>query len=42
MTNTKRGGVYISPKPIKTSVLIDMYGNEINPVTKQIIRTNKE
>lgn len=42
MTNTKRGGVFISPKPIKTSVMIDMYGNIIDPQTKTIIKPNND
>jgi restriction endonuclease Mrr len=36
------GGVVISPKLKKTSVRIDMYGNEIDPVTKQVIKPAEE
>lgn len=34
--------VFISPNLIKQSVRLDAYGNEIDPVTKQIIRKDKE
>jgi len=36
------GGVYISPNPKKTSVQIDIDGNEVVPFTKQVIKRNEE
>ena len=33
--------VFIAPNLIKESVMLDAFGNEIDPVTKQIIRRDK-
>lgn len=36
------GGVIISPRPHKTRVVIDQYGNEIDLKTKQIIKKKQD
>ncbi len=36
-----RGGTFVSANPVKTRVMIDKDGNQIDPRTKQIIKPNK-
>ena len=38
LTTINRGGVVVSPNIVTTRVMVDQWGNEIDPRTKQIIK----
>jgi hypothetical protein len=42
MKPQKLGAIIVSPNPIKTKVVIDQYGNEIDLKTKQIIKKKSQ